>query len=930
MIRPVPRLGLAVVSAAALGALALRVGDLPSRGAAPAWSVSCPGGRFSLLLPPDSAVRRLEWPQGGFEAIHGEEPDTILFSPSGPPTGLRGGRRTGHGFGVPPARGCFLHGFGASLHGPAPRILPLEDFRFEDRFMREEPGTEWRVIRGRWELRGLSDPDRSVNPFSVVADFRTAHTPPGFLERRKGRRDPTGLGLLVRMNRVARVLPGKPAHLAGIRAGDLIAAVDGTPIPDGEPAMRALAGEPGSEVTVRLGAGESARELRLTRATVYWSDLEWRIPFPSGDASGPAILAAGPALSRDLSLRTTARPEEEGGAMGLAFDVLGSDRWSAARWRAGADGRGRLEIVRSVGGRITSLAGREMGFLPGQHYRLGLDLVGERITVSVDGARVLDARDAGRGAGAFGLYAEGPGACSFDDVQASSAALADGAAGPSLSDVFVRDRFMEEWADPAQEWGEADGEGFRVWRPGRPRTLRVCLPASPTPTEVRIDAGGASASFRQAPGRPLEIEADGQGAREIREAVPGGAGAVPLPAGPRAVRVRGLSSALLSRARVVSAGMIDSTFDEAPWEWEVRGGEWDMMNRWVCDPRWSWFGGWGRGVAAIWGLRPIGGDFAVDVYASPLMLGLGKGERPGDVNLTVLGDGASLASGYTLILGGGGNRWSRLYRRDEILWESRAPEDLVPTGAGPLGKSWLHKYWFHLRIERDGPWVSASLNDRPLARVRDPDPLPDGRLAIWTRNNGILVARVRILADRIGAPGIPVRGPGEPDGTLAERRFEADGDAGEVRALRTGADLACPFGRRLFDARALPIVSFTGRFSPGTVADLRFVCRGRPFRIRLTGPARALEDVETLGEVPATAADGTERPISIDLGAILARRFADGRPLFIRDLEIRRTLDESYADAGFGIGGAQEGYSVRRFRHATRDEAPRADARPLP
>ena len=108
----------------------------------------------------------------------------------------------------------------------------------------------------------------------------------------------------------------------------------------------------------------------------------------------------------------------------------------------------------------------------------------------------------------------------------------------------------------------------------------------------------------------------------------------------------------------------DYTFHSAPTDWLVGAGEWGVQSRWACQPRWTWFGGKSRRAAVVWHKQQFAGDVDVDVHASiPMDSVFDPAYRhPGDVNITICGDGRDLSSGYTFVLGGWGNRWTRLLR----------------------------------------------------------------------------------------------------------------------------------------------------------------------------------------------------------------------------------------------------------------------------
>ncbi len=81
-----------------------------------------------------------------------------------------------------------------------------------------------------------------------------------------------GVGLVLTVDAagvlVSRVIAGSPGELAGVRAGDLLATVDGTAIGDLDSAIAALAGERGSPVVLGLVRGHASLEVRAVRDRV--------------------------------------------------------------------------------------------------------------------------------------------------------------------------------------------------------------------------------------------------------------------------------------------------------------------------------------------------------------------------------------------------------------------------------------------------------------------------------------------------------------------------------------------------------------------------------------------------------------------------------------------------------------------------------------
>ncbi len=236
----------------------------------------------------------------------------------------------------------------------------------------------------------------------------------------------------------------------------------------------------------------------------------------------------------------------------------------------------------------------------------------------------------------------------------------------------------------------------------------------------------------------------------------------------------------------------DYSFNRAPADWRAAGGVWQITNRWECDPRWSFMAGmppflarnriealqamgtpdaeWRRlalveqlkqlpdqesKLAALWHKRSFPGDVTVECFVGQMMdRQRGGGDYSRYVQnlcLTLGGDGRDLESGYSFVFGGWENKKSAILRGRQIVAETSQG---IPAGQN------IHRKWFRLRARRQGDQVlfgaytqhSREAEETPLFSLeyRDPQPLKGDRVAVWTYNNGILVARMRLSAT---APG---------------------------------------------------------------------------------------------------------------------------------------------------------------------------------
>jgi len=224
----------------------------------------------------------------------------------------------------------------------------------------------------------------------------------------------------------------------------------------------------------------------------------------------------------------------------------------------------------------------------------------------------------------------------------------------------------------------------------------------------------------------------------------------------------------LKTLQLDSPHVYDYTFAVAPTDWRVASGTWEMTNRWSCSPGWSWFGGRSDETAAIWNKRKLIGDQSAQVYFAFKMGLTGVGqwpEYPSDAAVTICGDGKNLGTGYTFIAGAYDNSCSVLLRNGVEVARSTAPEAVLPrlTDGNP-GNELMHRRWWFARVEKEGGKITAYLDEKPIVSYQDKAPIQGGQTAIWTYNNGLMLARVQLYFEREGKPAfspkvVPVSAP---------------------------------------------------------------------------------------------------------------------------------------------------------------------------
>jgi len=405
------------------------------------------------------------------------------------------------------------------------------------------------------------------------------------------------------------------------------------------------------------------------------------------------------------------------------------------------------------------------------------------------------------------------------------------------------------------------------------------------------------------------------------------------------------------RLDIYSDHVYDYTFSDPPTDWTTAGGLWEATSRWTCSPQWSWFGGVAKdGVAAVWNKRQFTGDITVEAYCAfkmGVMQGASNYRNPNDMNITICGDGANIDSGYSFIYGGDLNSRSRIVRGTETLAETRAPEALLPVFEDGFPSTYeFHRKWWALRVRKTGDLLQFYVDEKLIAETRDPQPLDAGRVAIWARDNGLILSRIKIyyeheITPREAAPIEHLRSPiiasvadrqlnlsstshqslfngfevdlggvtGRDDTQGAVVSLEAPGAASSAHCARlANAHAGGTFGTTLyagsFDVRKLPRLSFDYRLDPDARVNLYLTAGEQLCEVIFAGAPYAAPGAQLLGTIPDVQADGAWHHVEFDLLGHLEGAGLDGQALIARDLFLGNLTDDDYLDAGFGANHA--------------------------
>lgn len=726
--------------------------------------------------------------------------------------------------------------------------------------------------------------------------------------------------------------------------------------------------------------------------------------------AGVSFSLTGPATWQDYSFQARVTPDRTA-QVGLCFGYRDAHNYYLLRPAAahrepsltasrGSEAARVWQLLRVLEGQPTVLAATEASLHPKKSYQLKIEARRWHIRACIDGQAILEAVDGHLGQGAVGLYGEGEEGARFSDVEVQFPRIRG--PWPKIIPQFTREGTMREWAHPDSMW-KGDPHGF-FWHvgeffgatgmevvlpkpPGSGVALRLVLcgdgqtldsgytlRAKPTAdgnqVTVKLQRAGREVAQGQGPlqeesklrfyqeGPFLMAELDDQLLAWFREAEP------------RPGQRIGLQSEWpgfdLGQVRPFSDHLLDDTFTDAPVHWWAGQGIWEVASRWPCSPGWSWFCGLQReepSSPTLWSKEAFFGDQVVELFAALQMdLPGGPGySHPSDINLTICGNGRDPSSGYSLIFAGHNNTTSLLFRKDQIVAENPTFHFINPTS----GNNDFHRHWFHLRMEKTGGHLRALIDGKVAFEYNDPDPLPGGQVALWTWNNGLMVARVRVwyqqssglqpfpallpVADEEGGKGWGIEsGPpvtltctfekgmagwtnrDRPEGAVLSRD---DSTAVEGRfSLRfqnpvSGGDLSAWVGLNPFSPAKFPRLAFAYRIGPEVKVNLYARIRGRwvawLFTAEEGGPR-----VPVMGKVEKVLADGQWHEAEVPLLETLRQQGLQDPEIFIEELSIASPR-LAYLRSGFGGNPWGSTFHLDRFRLLGTEDTTVADAEAL-
>jgi len=359
----------------------------------------------------------------------------------------------------------------------------------------------------------------------------------------------------------------------------------------------------------------------------------------------------------------------------------------------------------------------------------------------------------------------------------------------------------------------------------------------------------------------------------------------------------------------VDSDRVEDPFEYAPTSWLTESGVWAVMARYSCQPQWNWFGGFGAYTPTVWSKYRLDGDQVVEAYTGIKMQFDNQPEeyarRYRDICMTICADGSHLNSGYTLIRAGkqGGVMTTMLLRKGVIIQTTKETKFLMP----PQGQG--HRRWFATRMEKRGDTVKVFIDNLLAMTYKDPEPIAGGYAGIWTYNNGIMIGRANLSAERmtVGMPraaaplaiqdnleplpapqvtinNVPVKiatfenglddakeRPGLTARIVRERvEVPSQGPNTYMKAVNMypAGDFSTTLVVTPRDLRATPYLQLDYNFDPGVKINLYVRRQNVWYEFLLTG-SEATEDIRTVGKLKAVA-DGQWHHLEADLGTLLA------------------------------------------------------------
>ena len=673
-----------------------------------------------------------------------------------------------------------------------------------------------------------------------------------------------------------------------------------------------------------------------------------------------------------LSVRPVSAPTVE-----LRAWVQDDENYLALRWQRGEEklaGARQLVLVRDGAEEVLDKA--PGGFEPGEWYRLEMRVTPGHVVGLIDREEVLSAKTDAFGQGLVGL-ALASGEAYFDDLLVAPPDYREGP--PHINPIFLADPVMisEEVYVPSGFWRKGDAAG-QYWHWGEffadARAIipleqlagdglgvllrsdgqagngyRVDLSAADGKLAIALARSGeaaASETVAMPSEQPVTVEVSGDTLEVSQDGRTLWAHTDSKPLTGHLVALLDAPAAVVNTVSVLSDQFRDYVFEKSPTDWFAGRGEWSVVSRWPCTPDWTFYGGAGDECPLTWTKHSYRGDMVLEWFGAIESDNIDRIRyvRPSDINATICGDGRSLSSGYSFIFAGWNNTKAAILRNGEVVAETT---DVILPDPNARDLS-SHRGWSRMRIEKFGDHIGWYYDKKLLLEYTDPNPLPEGRIGVWSFHNEPIAGRVRIwYSDEL--PPTVVRKPEvrwtelQPterpaDATeilddfeqgsgewqsreattpvLLERdtKTAASGDASlRITNQEDGGPFAVEAVTTPFSIEQWPQLSFDYRFSPGTRVSLYMLVERKWYAIALTGEQAAWDKVPVIAEVADASDDGKWHHAQIDVLAALQAANPSLSNATVSQIVLSPPW-ESYALCGIGGNTLGTSYWIDNFR----------------
>lgn len=661
------------------------------------------------------------------------------------------------------------------------------------------------------------------------------------------------------------------------------------------------------------------------------------------------LMLTGHVFWNNLTLEVAIKPKSHPEA-GIVFAYRDENNYDKAVLTK-KDGESLISLIRVQAGVGRVLAQRALLYPTGRWSRLNVLLPeGKLIIVTLDGVEVLSGPAGLNTFGKAGLFVR-KGTALFDDfLAASSSREKTNGLRPigAMSKMYStkkryekdnRDDHLFRWAKDLDSWAplrlthkgrEYSGKYFRlplfgdfefqspVEEGGALFVVKDWL-GKPLQTVPLLEAGKAVMCRR---GNELTLNGQPFAASNGSEAlIVGLATQQALPGEIRRYEIR-------------SGTILQEFFENATVEWLRVDGDWENTVRWECEPKWTFFGGFGYDSVVLFSKHRFQGNQVHEFYFGMNDVFNREFEKRRyarhDVNFSFLTDGKDLFSGYTFLYGGFSNSASYLYRgrrcvatNDKTKFD---PFNKADTKKAIFGE---HLFWRRFRFETVGKRIRIFLEDKLVFDYveREKEMPTGGHVALWTYRNGVHWARLNSSAEKIelDAEKYVLDPPGREDlswQALSPVRVRVEAEEGDrVRVTNrfSGGEFAVQYAlEQSVDLLETPILQLWMDIPEEVNVNLHLRVNGVHCILALTAPKdetyRVLSDHLTLRVYPrwrllvnkelgAPIIGGTQLPsiqgeYKIDLLKEMKTRFPGATAFRLNGLIIGNTSHTNYLMAG--------------------------------